>query len=138
MTCRTRSPRSPCKRRSPRETSPIPQGVHAVSLVVDKISSALSELWKAPRVLRPSRVVPIADNYDDLGYPPDAPAPSERYARYVGLGRLLSTHTTAAIPSWLASIGPACEEDAVLVRGMVWRRDCVDRRHVGDPHQMDA
>ena len=47
---------------------------------------------------------------------------------------MLRTHTTAAIPALLAET----ESDRLIVcSGMVYRRDVVDRLHVGEPHQMD-
>lgn len=115
------------------------QGPHAVSLVVERVAEALALLWgKPPTVLRPSPVVSVTSNYDDLAYPANAPARSPRYARYLEDGSLLRTHTTAAIPGWLASADRGVDDSAVLIPGMVWRRDCVDKRHVGEPHQLDA
>ena len=47
---------------------------------------------------------------------------------------MLRTHTTAAIPALLAET----ESDRLIVcPGLVYRRDVVDRLHVGEPHQAD-
>jgi phenylalanyl-tRNA synthetase alpha chain len=119
-------------------TDPL-QGLHTVGLVVERVQSALDHLWGAPpRLLRASPIVGVADNYDRLGYPPQAAARSPRYARYLDNGRLLRTQMTSAVPSWLDGVGLHAQEDAVLLPGLVWRRDCVDRRHVGEPHQLDV
>nr|WP_207481917.1 hypothetical protein [Arenibaculum pallidiluteum] len=113
-----------------------------MGLVVDRIATSLGTLWGiSPEIHRPSPVVPIVDNYDRLLYPADAPARSDRYARYLGDGLMLRTHTTAAIPPLLSSItGPdgASMERLLLCPGLVYRRDCVDRTHVGEPHQLDV
>ena len=52
-------------------------------------------------VHRSSPVVTIADNYETLGYPADAPAREARYTRYVDDRRLLRTHMTAMVPEAL-------------------------------------
>ena len=112
---------------------------HAISLVVSNVTSALTVLWgHPPRLLRPDPVVSIQDNYDYLGYPADAAARSPRYARYVDSTHLLRTQMTSAIPPWLTQLDRTVDEDAIVVPGLVWRRDCVDRHHVGEPHQLDA
>ena len=47
---------------------------------------------------------------------------------------MLRTHTTAAIPSLLMET----DHDRLIVcPGIVYRRDVVDRLHVGEPHQVD-
>jgi phenylalanyl-tRNA synthetase alpha chain len=47
---------------------------------------------------------------------------------------MLRTHTTACIPTLLAET----ENDRLIVcPGLVYRRDVVDRLHVGEPHQTD-
>jgi phenylalanyl-tRNA synthetase alpha chain len=85
-------------------------------------------------VIRRSPVVLITDNYDRLFYEPDAIARSARYSHYIDEKRMLRTHTTASIPALLAET----ENDRLIVcPGLVYRRDVVDRLHVGEPHQTD-
>jgi phenylalanyl-tRNA synthetase alpha chain len=116
-------------------------GGHAVQQVVAAIERAVGAAWHVPVRREPgSRVVPVADNYDRLRYDRDAVTRDRRYSRYVGPGRMLRSHTTAAIPGLLDRLaaehgGP---RDVVLcVPGICYRRDAIDRTHVGEPHQLD-
>jgi phenylalanyl-tRNA synthetase alpha chain len=80
----------------------------------------------------------VRDNYDRLHYPPDGVARDARYTRYLGPGTLLRTHTTAMLPGALRLLAASRVEDLLLVcPGLVYRRDCIDRLHTGEPHQMD-
>jgi phenylalanyl-tRNA synthetase alpha chain len=110
-------------------------GRHAINILMTSLISAI-ERWSAlpADIVRKSPVVPIADNYDRLSYEPDAIARSARYSHYVDGTHMLPTHTTAAIPAALATT----ERDRLIVcPGLVYRRDVVDRLHVGEPHQID-
>ncbi len=94
------------------------------------------ERWSAlpADIVRMPPVVPVADNYDRLFYEPDAIARSARYSHYVDDKHVLRTHTTAAIPAALATTG---SNRLIVCPGLVYRRDVVDRLHVGEPHQVD-
>jgi phenylalanyl-tRNA synthetase alpha chain len=108
------------------------QGPHAMQLLLDQIHAALPS---APAIHRGSPIVSIADNYDRLGYPPDGAARQARYSRYVCDTALLRTQTSAMIPPLLERPLP---DDVVLsCPGLVYRRDVIDRLHVGEPHQVD-
>ena len=108
-------------------------GRHAMQLVLEAIGDALPV---PVHVCRASPVVSIADNYDRLGYPPDGAARDARYTRYVDGERLLRTQTSAMLPPLLAA--PLPGDDVVLAcPGLVYRRDAIDRLHVGEPHQVD-
>jgi phenylalanyl-tRNA synthetase alpha chain len=111
------------------------QGRHAINSLAIRLTSAIARWSELPAdIVRRSPVVPIADNYDRLFYEPDAIARSARYSHYIDDMRMLRTHTTAAIPSLLAET----ERDRLMVcPGIVYRRDVVDRLHVGEPHQAD-
>jgi len=110
-------------------------GPHAMQLVVDAIETALGGAWRIPVRRSPGpRVVPVADNYDRLRYPPDAVTRERRYTHYVGDGRMLRAHTTAHIPSLLSTVDT---ELLLSVPGICYRRDVIDRQHVGQPHQLD-
>jgi len=85
-------------------------------------------------IIRQPPVVPLSDNYDRLFYEPEAIARSTRYAHYVDDTHVLRTHTTAAIPAALAATG---SDRLIVCPGLVYRRDVVDRLHVGEPHQLD-
>ena len=83
-------------------------GPHAIQLLVSAAVGALREHWQCPvLVYRAPPVATIADNYDALGYPPEAAARDARYTRYVTADRLLRTQTSAMIPAALRMIAPA-------------------------------
>jgi phenylalanyl-tRNA synthetase alpha chain len=114
-------------------------GSHCMQDLVAAATGALLERWGCSVLVhRANRVVSIADNYDALGYPPDGPARESRYTRYVDAGRLLRSQTSAAVPSALRELAPSDPDDVlVCAPGLVYRRDAIDRLHVGEPHQMD-
>ena len=114
------------------------QGPHAMQSLVTAALDRLQRTWVIPvRVYRGKRVVSVVDNYDALAYPPDGPARDRRYTRYVDKHRLLRTHTSASIPSALRQLGGRLVDELIAVPGLVYRRDVIDRLHVGEPHQLD-
>ncbi|MEV4620251.1 hypothetical protein AB0J74_16285 [Asanoa sp. NPDC049573] len=137
-------------------------GEHAVQHVVARIEQALAAAWGVPVRRDPGpRIVTVKDNYDRLGYDGAAVTRDRRYSRYVDADRMLRSHTTARIPALLdqlagaaagveavagtaartatsAGNGSAAPDDVLLsVPGMCYRRDAIDRQHVGEPHQLD-
>lgn len=117
-------------------------GPHALQVAVDRIEVAMAATGVPVHRHRPNPVVAVADNYDRLGYPTDAAARDARYSRYLTADLMLRAHTSAAMPllhERLAAgdLHPG-EPDLVLsVPGLTYRRDVVDRQHVGEPHQLD-
>lgn len=111
------------------------QGPHAVQLVVQALEAAVADLYSVPvhRDAGP-RVVTVSDNYDGLRYAHDDVTRDRRYSHYVGDGRMLRSHTTARIPRLLRAVG---EQVLLSVPGICYRRDVIDRVHVGQPHQHD-
>jgi phenylalanyl-tRNA synthetase alpha chain len=123
-----------------RDLSDPASGPHAMQLIVAAVTDACKARWRCPvHMYRASPIVTVAENYEVLGYPPDAPAREARYTRYLDDGRLLRTHTSAMIPQALRRLGSGSPgtELAVACPGLVYRRDVVDRLHVGEPHQLD-
>lgn len=114
-------------------------GQHALQLLVHDAVAALRETWDCDVIVhRAHPVVPVADNYELLGYAPDAAARDARYTRYVSDSEVLRTHTSAMIPGLLRSLARAPYEDVLLAcPGLVYRRDRIDRLSVGEPHQLD-
>ena len=114
-------------------------GPHCMQQLVAGATDALRARWGCPVLVhRAGRVVAVADNYDALGYPPDGPARESRYTRYLDARRLLRSQTSAAIPSALRELAPTAPDDVlVCAPGLVYRRDVIDRLHVGEPHQLD-
>jgi len=123
-----------------RDLSDPASGPHAMQLIVAAVADACKARWRCPvHMYRASPIVTVAENYEVLGYPPDARAREARYTRYLDDGRLLRTHTSAMIPQALRRVdgGSPGTELAVACPGLVYRRDVVDRLHVGEPHQLD-
>lgn len=116
------------------------QGHHAMQVMCDALTCALATAWSAPvRVVRGSPVVTARDNYDRLYYPPDGVARDARYTRWIGPGVLLRSQTSAAIPPALDALArdDAWRDVVIACPGLVYRRECIDRHHVGEPHQLD-
>lgn len=118
-------------------------GPHALQVAVERIERRVATAAGVPlHRHRPNPVVPVADNYDRLGYPPDAAARDARYSRYLTADLMLRAHTSAAMPGLHEGVATGdlhpSEDDLVLsVAGLTYRRDVVDRQHVGEPHQLD-
>ena len=115
-------------------------GPHAMQTLVDIATAALTHAWGADlRHAHGPRVVPIADNYDNLNFTADAASRDTRYTRYVDDGHMLRSHSSAMIPPALRSLAAGAAADDVLLvcPGIVYRRDAIDRLHSGTPHQLD-
>jgi phenylalanyl-tRNA synthetase alpha chain len=112
------------------------RGPHAMQLLLDAVTAALGVPLRVHRALP---IVTARDNYDRLYYPTDAVTRDARYTRWLGPGVLLRSHTSAMIPSALDALAADADwDDLVLVcPGLVYRRDAIDRLHVGEPHQVD-
>ena len=114
-------------------------GKHAMQQLLGNVVDALTQSWAIPaRWVRTSPLVAVEDNYDRLGFDPGAVTREARYTRYVNPGVMLRSHTTAAIPRLLRQMAPDEASDELnVVPGLVYRRDTIDRTHVGEPHQVD-
>jgi len=112
---------------------------HAMQILVIDIHAALAQRWQCSRqLIRSCPVVPIENNYDRLGYPSDGAARDERYTRYVSDQLILRTQTSCAVPDLLSGLNIDPPKDLLLVLpGLVYRRDSIDRLHCGEPHQLD-
>ncbi len=120
------------------------EGAHAVQLVLERVVQALASHWNcAVRWHRGTRIVPVADNYDLLGYDSADVTREARYTRYVDERRMLRSHSSALIPAALrelardAAAGHAPDDVLLVCPGVVYRRDAIDRLHTGTPHQLD-
>lgn len=116
-------------------------GVHAINLLIERIRIRLSqkEGWPTPDLKRSaSPISSVANDFDRLYFPIDSPSRSPVYTRYIDETRILRTHTTAMIPDLLVGMEQKGLTDyAVLCPGICYRRDVTDKRHTGEPHQMD-
>ena len=122
-----------------RDLSDPGEGPHAIQILVDRAVEALSRAWSCEvRWCRGPKVVPVADNYDRLGYAAGAITREARYTRYVGTGQMLRSHSSAMVPPALRQLARDPGDDVLLVcPGMVYRRDAIDWQHSGTPHQLD-
>jgi phenylalanyl-tRNA synthetase alpha chain len=114
-------------------------GRHAMQIMIDEIVTALQRQWSCEiKTHRESPIVSVDENYNRLRYPPDGAARDTRYTRYVTQDAVLRTMTSAIVPKAMRSIAQTLPEDVLLVcPGLVYRRDCIDRLHTGEPHQLD-
>jgi phenylalanyl-tRNA synthetase alpha chain len=136
---RTPDPESLRRALGLRDLSDPARGPHAMQLLLGRVVDALAARWGcAVRTHRAHPVVSVADNYDRLHYPPGGAARDARYTRYAGPDTLLRTSTTALVPPALRLLAADPPADVLLVcPGLVYRRDTIDRLHVGEPHQAD-
>lgn len=114
-------------------------GEHAIQLLLTSVVSALEAAWDSTvRYVRNPPIVAVRENYDRLGYDPSDVTRERRYTRYLSPTAMLRTHTSAEIPTALDAYTARSEVDElIVVPGLVYRRDVVDRNHVGEPHQVD-
>ena len=123
-----------------RDLSDPGQGPHAMSLLLADITRALERLWNiGAETHRLSPLVATADNYDRLGYSPNDVTRDSRYSRHVSPTVMLRSHTSAGVPALLDSLRTEMGHyDRIhALPGLVYRRDSIDRTHVGAPHQVD-
>lgn len=110
---------------------------HAIGLMVEEIKNALETKFNvSAEIVRHARIVAVEDNYGRLYYPEDTITKSSRYTRWINDTALLRTHMTAVVPSKLKDLTK--DDSLLLCPGIVFRRDVVDKTHVGEPHQMDV
>jgi phenylalanyl-tRNA synthetase alpha chain len=114
-------------------------GRHAMQILIEDILCALRKEWCCEiKIYRESPIISVEDNYNKLRYPPDGAARDARYSRYVTAGTLLRTMASAMVPGAMRSIAQNPPQDILLAcPGIVYRRDCIDRLHTGEPHQLD-
>ncbi|MGM7775896.1 PheS-related mystery ligase SrmL [Arthrobacter sp. KNU-44] len=101
-------------------------GPHAMQTLLQGAIDAVGSKWGVPeRIVRHSPLVSVADNYDRLGFNESDVTRDQRYSRYVSPTVMLRSHTSASI------------DELWAIPGLVYRRDSIDRTHVGTPHQVD-
>jgi len=127
-----------------RDLSDPADGPHAMQQLVADATAALAACWGLDpgaqvRYCRGPRVVPVADNYDRLGYAADDVTRQARYTRYVDDQMVLRSHSTAMIPPALRELArdAAATEMLLVCPGIAYRRDAIDWQHTGTPHQLD-
>lgn len=115
-------------------------GPHAMQVLLSHVVRDLTERWQVPStIVRVPPLVAVTDNYDLLGYDPADITRESRYTRYTSPTTMLRSHTSANIPYALREYAKRVRpvDELIIVPGLVYRRDVVDRSHVGEPHQVD-
>ena len=123
-----------------RDLSNPEQGPHAMQILLGRIVSALTTAWACTTTtVRNPPIVAVRDNYDRLGFDAGDITRDARYTRYISPTTMLRSHTSADIPHALERYRtcPGPVDELIVVPGLVYRRDVVDRTHVGEPHQVD-
>lgn len=123
-----------------RDLSDPAQGPHAMQVLLGQVVTALTTAWACTTTtVRNPPLVAVRDNYDRLGFDAADVTRDARYTRYISPTTMLRSHTSADIPYTLegyrACPGPV--DELIVIPGLVYRRDVVDRTHVGEPHQVD-
>ncbi|KAE8147742.1 hypothetical protein BDV25DRAFT_159655 [Aspergillus avenaceus] len=90
----------------------------------------------------PNPVVPTAQNFDVLGFPPDHPGRSRTDTYYINEKTVLRTHTSAHQQAYFQQLNrneiSRPEEVGYTVVADVYRRDAIDRSHYPVFHQMEG
>lgn len=123
-----------------RDLSDPANGPHAIQLVAESLLEELRTAWNcATQLHRANPIISVHQNYERLRYPAEATTRDERYTRYVDENTVLRTSATSMIPPLLEVIAQQTDVDDILLApvGLVYRRDQIDRLHVGEPHQLD-
>lgn len=127
-----------------RDLSNPADGPHAMQLLLDEVLSALTGAWRCTLdVQRRRPLVAVEDNYDRLGYAAEDVTRAARYSRYVAETVMLRSHTSAGVPAALRALAAealsahAPVDVLLALPGLCYRRDSIDRLHVGTPHQVD-
>jgi phenylalanyl-tRNA synthetase alpha chain len=122
-----------------RDLSEPAEGPHAIQVLIGQAVERLCRAWECEvRWCRGPRIVPVADNYDRLGYRAGAITRETRYTRYVDAESMLRSHSSAMIPPALRRLARQPGHDVLLAcPGIVYRRDAIDWQHTGTPHQLD-
>ncbi|MFE6995227.1 hypothetical protein ACFVAE_04665 [Microbacterium sp. NPDC057659] len=128
-----------CRALNLRDLTDPAQGAHALQSLLDSVVSALATAWESSvRLVRSSPVVPVRENYDRLGYRRDDVTRARRYTRYISPTVMLRSHLSAELPTALEDYaGRDGIDELIVAPGLAYRRDAVDRTHVGEPHQVD-
>jgi phenylalanyl-tRNA synthetase alpha chain len=112
---------------------------HVLNILVNKIKTALySKYGIEAKLEKGNPVVKKSDNFSRLGYKDNEVSMGERYTRYVDDENILRTQMTSLIPNLLTEYSKNPKDESLWIcPGLVYRRDVIDKTHVGEPHQMD-
>lgn len=109
---------------------------HAINIIIDKITMMLQ---KNTIVISRNndRIVEKCNNYDRLYYPQHDVTLNSKYTKWIDQNHLLRSHTSSMIPTILDN-DIEHDDQYIIAYGMVYRRDCIDKTHCSEPHQLDV
>lgn len=112
---------------------------HVLNILVNKIKTSLMNKYNIePDIQKGNPIVSKEDNFTKLGYENTEVSMGTKYTRYIDDSKILRTQMTSTIPSLLEEYSKDPKEVKLwLCPGLVYRRDVIDKTHVGEPHQMD-
>ena len=137
------TPHELCAALQLRDLSDPGEGPHAMQSLLTEVVETLAGSWRcAVEVQRRRPLVAVEDNYDRLGYAPADIVRDARYSRYAAETVMLRSHTTAGVPPALRRLARDHQHEPaadllLALPGLCYRRDSIDRLHVGTPHQVD-
>lgn len=109
---------------------------HVIQLLVERIEKELFKKYNVNiEACNDSRLVEKIYNYDRLYYPTDDVTLNSKYTKWLNESQMLRSHTSCMIPKKLDNL--KSEDQIILAYGMVYRRDCIDKTHCSEPHQLD-
>jgi phenylalanyl-tRNA synthetase alpha chain len=122
-----------------RDLSNPEHGLHSMQELLGHVTTSLTHsMGIMAQTVRNSPLVSVTDNYDKLGFASSTVTRDQRYSRYVSPTVMLRSHTSASVPYLLRNLPHTDSIDELVVMpGLVYRRDAIDRTHVGAPHQVD-
>ena len=123
-----------------RDLSDPANGPHAIQMVVESVLEELRTAWNcATQVHRANPIISVQQNYERLRYPVESTTRDVRHTRYLDHNTVLRTSATAMLPPLLDNLTHQQDVHDILLApvGLVYRRDQIDRLHVGEPHQLD-
>lgn len=114
---------------------------HAIGIAKQMLVQALEAKYgQEAEVISDYPIVKKVNNFEKLGYTDNEVTTGTRYCKYLNEHELFRTQMTSSVPpqlELLAKHQDTWEKKLMCFPGMVYRRDVVDRTHVGQPHQMD-
>ena len=113
-------------------------GTHSINLILNEIKSNLSKLGIPINMISDSPITTSEKNYDMLYYPKNDITRNSVYTKWISETNMLRTHTTSMVCDKLIEMSNGVIDDEImLLHGLVYRRDVIDKTHVSEPHQLD-
>lgn len=115
----------------PRKLHHLPH--HPLSILRNLVESHFASTQSFSAISPTSPIVSVAQNFDELGFPPDHPGRSTTDSYYLNKETILRTHTSAHEVETFKK-----GEEKWLLSADVYRRDEIDASHYPVFHQMEG